>query len=334
MKKWLSTDHPEQIAALQARANGEDVEVDATLYAQFLAMRDTLANMIAKAAKAPKPIFEYLDITPGGALYLLTLNDENRRLQLTKIKQYRADIKKDNWQHNGETIKVANTVQLNDGQHRLIAVYLSGKTVNQAFCFGVTRESRDTVDIGATRSPAQILQMNGYTYSRERVAIARVLIGLERSKMKGVGHVNDIANSQFIDRCAYDEQLERAAIWAGGTKKALKRFMGPAVAGTLFYFFNQVDEIRTADFFDALIHGANLGHNDPRRILREQLATMDKRDYSPSRLELCIRAWNAWIGGKELKSLRLTGQFPAITGLQNVANDDVPSKPDLKRKAA
>lgn len=104
-------------------------------------------------------------VGPTLAQRLLDRNAGNRPVVLKgsirSVEAYAEAMKRGEWTLNGEPIIIASTGELNDGQHRLNAVVLSGAHVQMLLTFGVERDTRHTVDQGVARTPGHILAMFG-----------------------------------------------------------------------------------------------------------------------------------------------------------------------------
>ena len=98
-------------------------------------------------ARATGKFCEFFLITPAIAKVLLANNNKNRTLVISGVRKWAEALKSGDWEDNGETIKVADTGELNDGQHRLTAVVETGIPLATFVAFGLSRESRKTVDL-------------------------------------------------------------------------------------------------------------------------------------------------------------------------------------------
>ena len=74
-------------------------------------------------------------ITPEYAKELLDYNKKNRSLSKATVDRYAEDMRKDNWQQNGEAIKIDWDGNLIDGQHRLAACVKSGVSFDKLLFF-------------------------------------------------------------------------------------------------------------------------------------------------------------------------------------------------------
>jgi hypothetical protein len=101
----------------------------------------------------------WMDITPDLARRWIKNNFHNRRVREDVVKAYARDMLRDQWTATHQGIAFDDRDELIDGQHRLLAIILSGRTVRMMVTFGLPsaidgREmtTMDCVDRGATRS--------------------------------------------------------------------------------------------------------------------------------------------------------------------------------------
>lgn len=133
--------------------------------------------------RAEEEIFsEVVTITPALAKTILHRNPDNRKIKPLKLATYKADLEAGRWVLNGEAVVISKGGLLNDGQHRLTAVADTGVAMKALVVFGVSRASRLTLDQGADRKLADILQMGGHTEEAEAVGtVARYLAQWEKT---------------------------------------------------------------------------------------------------------------------------------------------------------
>src|ERR1044071_5653365 len=97
-------------------------------------------------------VFANVEVTPEIAADLLTLNDENRPVKPSVVKQYVDDMRKGKWHFAGDSVKISKTGRLLDGQHRLMAIVQSGIPQTFNIQSGLENDSFQVMDIGKLRS--------------------------------------------------------------------------------------------------------------------------------------------------------------------------------------
>jgi len=297
------------IAAIEKKAPVQDVEAH-----RALTWRST------KIAKGREGEFaELVTITPEIAERLLENNPGNRVVGKPLLRAMMADLVGRRWQTNGETIKVSVDGELNDGQHRLNAIVQSGVPMRSWVMFGLPRDSRLTVDMGKPRSPGDYLTMGGVKNANTAATVARTLLSYHLGRYDtGGGSANGIdplTKSQVSDfywkhHKTIDDVVQRCR-----NKNMLTR-LGVAPVGAAMITLNSLSRAKAEEFFQRFNDGVSLPTGSPILWMRAHVMGWDteKRMRSSEKLEIILRYWNAWRGGKSLRTrLRPVGSWPKIT---------------------
>jgi len=103
-------------------------------------------------------------ITPDTAKQILASNTAKNaaRLKDRVVKNYADQMRKGQWQFNGESVVISETGKLLDGQHRLHAIVQSGVSVQMVVVQGVEDVAYTTLDTGFNRNFAQVAKMQGH----------------------------------------------------------------------------------------------------------------------------------------------------------------------------
>jgi hypothetical protein len=259
------------------------------------------------------PISENMLITPEIAEYLLGRNEDNRSIRNTKLEQLKADMKQARFKFNGESIIISKDGKLNDGQHRLTAIVQTRLPQRMIVVFGVERDTRFTIDVGAARSASDHMSLAGWPYSAQVAAVARHTIAFERYKEEVLGRPSDVSTSEVVGRGENDKLLQECAAYAACNAKLFRAIAKSTIIGFCFYQFAKRKPLEAKTFFDKLKSGTDLSETNAIRIVREymiarpKLTTFDK-------VELIFRAWNNWINDRETKLIRLQAKLPKIEG--------------------
>ena len=254
------------------------------------------------------PISGFFDVTPERAAVMLAGNEANRRVNPDLLRNLSQDMKAGRWTVNGETIILSKDGKLNDGQHRLLAVIHSGVTIRTGITFGVERESRNTVDMGRTRTVADILTQRGIPYGHMCSAVAN-LYGVYASG----GYVANAKSNKLGVVEDFDKYSNRIVEAIEVTTCPFRQSYGYTILPTAFMIISERarDPQAVVDFFSGVTTGENLGAGDARLLLRNRLmrASVDKLR-SWERLELILRYWNVYRKGRALtKSCPIMGEY-------------------------
>lgn len=249
---------------------------------------------------------EYVTITPAIAKHWLsTFNVTNRNLRPKKLERYVNALLSGRWKVNGESIKFGYGKVI-DGQHRLLAIVVSGVKAKSLVTFGLDVAVQDTVDTGANRTAADVLGIEG-------------LDGWEAATLGGAIHTLlnydrgglPITEKQYDNAEAKSFFLEHAPKIVSSLKHVRTLVRRPALLpysmmAALHYIFSNTtgeDAREDADrFFVALVDGIGLTPSSPILFLRNRLiADLSATNRKPrSKYQLTgmvVRAWNAYRRG-------------------------------------
>lgn len=154
------------------------------------------AAYTANVATSKRGVFTEV-VTAGAELaqVILKANEDNRLINQRGLVDRIRDIAEDRWQLNGQGIIVAKTGELNDGQHRLWAILLTGKPVRIPIFFGAQRETRGTVDTGKIRLTKDRFRFAGIpndTRASSVVSLAhKIIMGRDATESEKLDFYND-----------------------------------------------------------------------------------------------------------------------------------------------
>lgn len=252
---------------------------------------------------------EVTKITPALAKDWILNNVRNRHLREDLVRHYAGAIRRGEWTENGEAIKFDPDDNLLDGQHRLMAVCLAGIPITSLVIWGVPATAQDTLDIGAKRTLADVLELRKEPHPITLAAALSLLWQLEGDHVdfSGKRQIRP-SNQQALTLLAKHPNL-RGSLKVG---EAVRRRtpLHPSIAAALHYQFSQIDETDAKDFFEKLQSGAHLNEDDPVLVLRQTLMRLQQREVRYSRIRLTalvIKAWNRYRDGEPLKQLKWGG---------------------------
>jgi hypothetical protein len=249
-----------------------------------------------------------VNVTPELAEVLLSRNEGNRSVKQRRVDDMARDMSSGNWKLNGEPIIVSSDGTLNDGQHRLFAVVQSKVPSDMLVVFGVSRDSRDTVDHGVGRTPGDDLSLHGFTNAVQLAAAAR-LVWMWRN----YGEVTRSGNRaptrmELIASAEENRGLVKALAAVGAKTTKAKALASMATLAFCYFAFKTVaNEQDVAYFFDALIEGDELKRGDPILNARNRLIAERGILSQAAKAELLFRAWNSHRRGEARVLFRIAG---------------------------
>jgi hypothetical protein len=239
-------------------------------------------------------------------------NIHNRSLNHRYVKQVARDIKTNHFNGlNGEPITISKEGTLNNGQHRLSAIIEADMPVKLIMMFGLTRESRMTVDMGRSRSVANYISMEGKSYYNSCAAIASAWMSYSLNRY---GHSTKWGETTRQDILqfyhSHQTDVDKAISLFHNRAKQLR--CQPTEIATAYCIIKQYNTTHIEGFFEMLIEGSNLDQSDPVLWLRGRLISGSGGKLKVwQKIELILRHWNAWREGKQLKvQIPLRGEFP------------------------
>lgn len=250
------------------------------------------------------------EITPHRAADLLAKQAPNRRIKLGKVHEWAADMKAGLWQPIPQPIMLNPDGQLIDGQNRLSAVVQSGCTVEMWVARDVPQELRRYIDGGTSRTAADVLSMeHGARNSRNLQAIANLVLRYERHRDTVWSSRDTIGKQRVIDEYLADPEVYQDA-FAAGQSASKNTGSGLWLTRASYSALRVLVERHspTSDLWDGwhqgVSSGADLSYGDPRLTLRSARSSFvgTRGQYS---LLACIKTWNAYVSGAELKMLKV-----------------------------
>ncbi len=258
-------------------------------------------------------------ITPAKAREILKRNTVNRPLIRNHINELAEAIKANEWQLNGETIKISSCNTLLDGQHRLSAVVKTGSSIKTLVTTGLDLDSFHTINTGArVRTASDVLAIRGEKNHLTLAAGIRIFSCWESNpsapQLKGYR----VRSSEIESVLKRHPEIRRfVAYKAQWMDKILTR----SVVCSLAYIFHGIDWKRSDAFFEGLAMGTGYAKSSSIHLLREILLENKSSRAKLSRediIALVIKAWNAYHDGIKLSALKfaVNEKFPIISGVK------------------
>ena len=251
-------------------------------------------------------------VTPELAQKYLNQNKLNRPVKQYHVKQLARDMRNDNFPENGENgVTFDWNGNIAGGQHTLLAIVESGKTVTFRVTRGVPPEVRATMNDSLKQRFADDLSVAGVSRSSDAEGLLRKVIVWEQvaRENKGQGGLmswrgNKPSRAQLAQEWpTYATGIVNATVmepqwhnaWPGNRGAML---MALWVFREKYGFPQDVVE----DFLSRVCYGSS----DPEdKMLFARLRSRFAKDESaPAQVFWLIRVWNAWIGGENLTKLQ------------------------------
>lgn len=258
-------------------------------------------------------------LTPEMATNLLEHNQHNRPVSDGHVQRIASQIVAGKWKFNGDTIKVAKTGDVLDGQHRLWAVIEAKIPVETILVHGIEKDAFATIDtLRKPRSGADILSLLGASHHRKSLSMALTWLvrrergAIERYREPQYRVENSDVEAAFRRHPAMQAAVDRCA--------CLRRLCNVPLVSFIYYVFSNKHSDIAERMIDVLENPAGVGINDPFFRLRSYFTSDHHQKKEPiMTIALAIKAANAVQERQQIKVLtwRNTGKnaerFPHLT---------------------
>lgn len=264
-------------------------------------------------------------ISPEVARKVLdSINTHNRPLRQGHVDWIKQIIEDDEWAptHQGGAIDWDGTLQ--DGQHRLEAIWQTGVSVPMMWTVGMDPKFFGKVDTNKTRNARDTAYIRGETDPGPISATAKMLVVVDRFGPDAhVKYKSHKVTNDTVDRAieAMGDPLRAAVRDAKELKKEFKKLNPSAMAAAIYLIRQRLPEndLRVAKFLYDLRYGENILKGDPVWHLRRLLfnSVDARRGYNAwETLAYVLKTWNERARGKmDMKQLvwqASTSGFPAV----------------------
>lgn len=247
-------------------------------------------------------------LTPELATELLERNTLNRPLSDQHVSRIARQIKAGKWRFNGDTIKIADTNDVLDGQHRLWAVIEAKAAVETILVRGIAREAFATIDtLRKPRSGSDILTLNGAHKYRSIIAAAIPwLIRWQRGVIEDYhAPKNRIENSDIEEFY----QAHGGIVLAAERASKLKSIVSPSILAFFYYVMVNRNGDLAERMMRTLEYPTAVGMTDPFFVLRAQLLnSRNQRMATQVIIAWMIKAANAAFLDQSIKALNWRNQ--------------------------
>lgn len=257
---------------------------------------------------------EFRTITPAIAAEMLSRNTINRSLDKRVLADYVRDMKAGRWHMNGQAIQVCTNGDLLNGQHRLQAVIDAGMDIEFLVVSGLDASVRKTIDTGRKLRMTDVLKMSDIDNPPIVAAIALRVIRWDGGDKKLSANFTP-THSEMEAWINANPAVHRSAQIAAQIRSTF-RPAPQSMVGTAHFLTQRIDLGDAAEFFAMLRNGAGLSDGHPVLALRNRLTNavaMNERIPDGVKLNMVLRAWNAFRDGESLARMQMTADSKPVT---------------------
>lgn len=246
---------------------------------------------------------EEVDLGPALATKLLERNTLNRPISDLHVHRIARQIINGMWRFNGDTIKVAQTDDVLDGQHRLWAVIEAKMSIRTIIVYGIERDAFATIDtVRKLRSGGDTLALCGVSRYRNIASAAlQWLIRWQRGVIQTHrAPENKVENSDVESTFTENPHITQAVERANG----FRSLANPSIVGFFYYVLANRNPDLAERMMNTLEDPSQVAMHDPFFRLRAYFTTEHHKRKDPIvTIALMIKAANAAYRGEKLRAL-------------------------------
>jgi len=236
----------------------------------------------------------------------------NRRVTLETVKKYARDMGNKEWLWTGAPIQIDHDGFVRDGQHRLLAIVLSGTTQDMLVVRDIDPRAQLVTDVGRPRSIANQMQLAQVSSASRATTIANTLLRWRGGLMLNSFSPSVLEVNALIES---EPEIHNAINCAHRVFRGIGRAPQGAL-GAAYVEAGHVDVKARDQFFEQLISGADLTTGNPILVLRNCTAkqlTHGVRFRRAGQLYQIVKAWNLWRKGDTAQILRPPNKLTSDT---------------------
>lgn len=268
-------------------------------------------------------------VTPQRASELLRQNRSNRPVVKRRVDMLAQAIVDGQWKVTHQGVALLPDGELLDGQHRLMAVQQSGKSVKMMVTT-LDENVFDVIDTGRPRSARDALALAGVTWAQRLPAAIRLVDHYRGPGADGaIGGSSRLTNHDYVVIAKQVPLYEAYAPSAERIANALgRRGLATGLLAAMVAIAEDAPNARSAqhEFWRRLENPEMLPAGSPVLALRRWL-TVTWPDITRARGQMgmygTIRAWNAYVDGRELHRLQVQAEkAPEVSPGPSSASQD------------
>jgi hypothetical protein len=250
-----------------------------------------------------------IDVNPVVAQRILKDNICNRKVSEKVVNMYAKDMMEGRWKVNtGDTIRISKTNRLLDGQHRLLAIIKSNKTIEFTFAYNIEDSVFDVIDTNKTRSKNDVFTIEGIPNSSHASSIINAYLSFKKGNSTNEGK----SSTGITNTIVLEEYKSNPEHWQDVVKFSVKiynsfaKILPLATIGSFYALFYDINPINAREFFNQVGTGENITNNSisllRKVLLNDKISS--RKIVVRHKNALIIKSWNAFRKNEQFKSLR------------------------------
>jgi hypothetical protein len=274
------------------------------------AMKHPIMQQVKELTKE-KGVIVNLLVTPEIAEVFRAMSDKQRPGKPRSVKQFVELMSADKWDQNGDTFKFDWDYSFRDGQHRNLAVILSGKAQIWDIKCGLDPKVFRSMDSGVKRTPGDVLAVEGYDfYNILAAAIKQDIYFREQQRSGGMVDSRSSKRVANTDISTWKEErgndiklMSKCVRYGAEVLHKHGKFVSQHTWAFIYYTLAKRHHAMATDFVNMLSTGDNISRtkNSVIFLLREKLInfrikgnTWGGRRDPTLKLNYIFTAWNTY----------------------------------------
>jgi|TARA_R100001443_G_scaffold117157_1_gene140194 hypothetical protein len=256
-----------------------------------------------------------ITFTPELAEYILTnYNKNNRPLKHGKIIEYANYMTDTKWLLTGATLVFGSDGLLKDGQNRLASCLRANVNFTSHVVFGIDPKAFTVMDIGANRSPSDILAIMGVKNHIQITASLKLYMAWKEGKTNtGVHKVTNEEIRKFFINNADESAWQRAIKFSKDVYRTTN--YPQSMLGALYYWaFENNEEKKLIKFYEELRDGYGKARSPQKMLMKHINQMKNDRFYKITSHEYAVILTRAWYNYKNNK---LSSKADIVVGLDD-----------------
>lgn len=245
------------------------------------------------------------------ALEYLEKNINNRKPTKANIDFLISEINNDRFVLNGQAISFDKNGNLIDGQHRLMAISETNKTVQMLVVRGLENEVFKTIDTGKNRTAGDILSIKNVSDSNNIAsAISRIIHKFHQQRhKKGLGTVK-ISNSEIVEFYNQNkDEMQTDMAFTHSLYTSESKIVSPAVSCAMLYLLKRENREKAKSFIREIYTGEKETEDCSAITLRKKLINYKIEGFKLSETNLrnlFLSGFRGYCNGKNLSIIKIT----------------------------
>lgn len=268
-----------------------------------------------------------IKITPSVAAKMLSKNKKNRPIKKRVVNFLSSQMQRGMWKFTHQAIAFDTKGNLQDGQHRLLALIDYGKPLDFLVAYNAPEENFMVIDTGKARTAGDVLALEGYDNYVTVASSVKFILNYQQGTPsaalkydKGGRQKSDniITHEMILKYLKANSYLKEWIRTANSEYYHKFKLLTPTMTCGIYCILKEANPDLTEEFYNQLFLGIDLQKDSAVRLFRQKLIneqSLNKKISQKHKLALFIKTWNSFKKKESIKVLRYdpkTEKFPEL----------------------